>query len=90
MSPSADALAMFADFGVDATLNGVQVRGLFDNGSTQVLNTMLGGNPQFTCLASDAGTDARGKILIVEAVSYTVREVKPDGTGFMLFELDQS
>lgn len=78
-----------ADFGVAATLNGVAVRGIFDNGSAAGLNNMLlGSNPTFTLASTSASSSSRGKTLVVDSVSYTVREVKPDGTGFTLLELE--
>jgi len=84
---AAIAAKLMTDF---ATLNSVAISGRFSNGSDSGLSgMMLGTNPTFTCTAADAGSDARGKILIFETVSYTVREVKPDGTGLVLFELEQ-
>lgn len=74
-----------------ATLNSVAITGKFDNGSASGLNNMmLGSNPTFTCMASDAGSASRGQTLVVNAVNYTVREVKPDGTGFTLLELEKA
>lgn len=72
-----------------ATLNGVAITGKFDNGSASGLsNMMLGSNPTFTCKTADAGSSSRGQTLVVDGVSYTVREVKPDGTGISLLELE--
>lgn len=74
-----------------ATLNGVALTGKFDNGSAAGMNNMLlGSNPTFTCLASAAGSSSRGQTLVVDTVSYTVREAKPDGTGFTLLELEKA
>lgn len=72
-----------------ATLNGVAVTGKFSNGSVSGLNNMmLGSNPTFDLTDADAGTAPRGKTLVIGAASYTVRESKPDGTGFSLLELE--
>lgn len=72
-----------------ATLNGMAVTGKFSNGSVMGMNNMmLGSNPTFNLTDSDAGSAPRGKTLIVGAASYTVREAKPDGTGFTLLELE--
>jgi len=72
-----------------ATLNGAAVTGKFSNGNAAGMNNMmLGSNPTFTCTVVDAGSDPRGKTLIVNTVNYTVRESKPDGTGFSLLELE--
>lgn len=72
-----------------ATLNGVAVTGKFSNGSASGLNNMmLGSNPTFDLTDTDAGTAPRGKTLMVGSAIYTVREAKPDGTGFTLLELE--
>ena len=72
-----------------ATLNGVAVTGKFANGNAAGLNNMmLGSNPTFTCTTAAAGSDARGKTLVVNSISYTAREAKPDGAGFTLLELE--
>jgi hypothetical protein len=73
----------------DATLDSVLITGKFANGSSAGLNNMLlGSNPTFTCTTADAGSTPRGKTLVVNSVNYTVREAKPDGTGFSVLELE--
>lgn len=85
---AANAVAAFAN--CTATLNGVAISGIFDNGSDAGLNNMmLGSNPTFTCKTADASSP-RGKTLIVDSVSYTVREAKPDGTGITVLELEKA
>lgn len=79
------AVAAFAN--CTATLNGVAIGGIFDNGSANAFNMMQGSNPTFMCATTDAAS-AVGKTLIVSGVSHTVREAKPDGTGFTLLELE--
>lgn len=72
-----------------ATLNGVAVTGKFSNGSASGLNNMmLGSNPTFTLASTSTSSSSRGKTLVVDSVSYTVREIKPDGTGMTLLELE--
>lgn len=72
-----------------ATLDGVAITGKFSNGSALGLNNMmLGSNPTFSCLDSSLPSDARGLMLVVGGASYTVREAKPDGTGYTLLELE--
>lgn len=89
MNFTEDSAAQFVDFGVDATLDGVAVSGIFDNGSQSALNnTMLGTNPTFTLASASASSSSRSKTLVVDSVSYTVREVKPDGTGMTMLELE--
>lgn len=86
MNPTAEALTLFANFGIDATLDSVSIRGIFDAASQDALN-ILGNNPVFTCLSTDAAGQ-KGKTLVVNTVSYTVREIRPDGTGFSILELE--
>lgn len=88
-----------------ATLDGVDVAGIFDSGTASGLNNMmLGTNPTFTCTKADSekysslsgystvekAMDPRGKTLVVNSVSYTVRESKPDGTGMTVLELEKA
>lgn len=91
MNPADEAATLFADFGITALMSGVPIRGIFDNSTASGLSSMmLGSNPTFTCTAAAAGSDARSKTLAVAGVNYTIREVKPDGTGFVLMELEQA
>lgn len=72
-------------------LDGVDIEGIFDNGSQAGLsNMMLGTNPTATCASSSASSSSRGKTLVVDSVSYTVRESKPDGTGMTVLELEKA
>lgn len=89
MNVAAEFAQMFADFGVSATLNAVALRGIFDNGSANAFNMLQGSNPTFACATADAAS-AVGKTLIVGGTSYTVREAKPDGTGYTVLELEQA
>lgn len=83
------AVAAFAN--CTATLNAVATDGIFDNGSDGALSGMLlGTNPTFTCSSTSASSASRGQTLVVNGVSYTVREVKPDGTGITLLELEKA
>lgn len=84
---AAHALAAFSN--CTATLDGSSISGIFDNGNATGLNgLMLGTNPVFLCATADMSGDARGKTLVANSVSYTVREAKPDGTGFSTLELE--
>lgn len=74
-----------------ARLDGVDIGIIFDNGSQAGLsNMMLGTNPTATCASTSASSSSRGKTLVVDSVSYTVREVKPDGTGMTVLELEKA
>jgi hypothetical protein len=94
MDFSADNAEYLSDFGVIAqggtcTLNGLPFDGIFNNAeSGGMAGMMIGTNPTFTCLTSAAGNAPRGQVLVVNGMSYTVREAKPDGTDFTLLELE--
>jgi len=77
------------DFGVLSTLNGTPLLGIFDNEAGNVLNMLGGQTPIFHCAAADLTSDPRGKTLIINSISYTVRDNKPDGTGLNILELEQ-
>lgn len=79
----------FADFGVDATLNGAAVRGIFDSAYGESFSGLVAGNGPVFRLASDAGHQS-GQTLVVGAVTYTVTSVEPDGTGMTTLQLEQS
>lgn len=79
---------MFADFGVDATLNGVPVRGIFDDAYGEAFGGMVSGSGPMFRLASSSNA-ARGQSLIIGAVTYAVTGVEPDGTGLTTLRLDK-
>lgn len=74
----------FADFGVDATLGGQTVRGVFDNASALGnvgLVGMAGTQPVFTLPTASIVGEPVGQTLVVSAVLYYVAVHEPDGTG---------
>ena len=72
-----------AEFAVDATLDGVAVVGIFDNGYE--LEDMGGGvsasGPSFTLPSSSVPSPVIGLPLVIGAATYKVVEPTPDGTG---------
>ena len=86
-----DDISMYMqDFSVTATLNGSALVGIFDNASVSVLTMLGGSNPIFQCAEADLGSvDPRGQTLVVNSISYIVRENKPDGNGMTQLELDK-
>ncbi len=76
--------------GGSATLNGVAIDGIFDNNSATVLNILGGSNPIFECPEANLnGADPRGLPMVINTVTYIVRENKPDGNGWTILELDK-
>ena len=79
----------FADYGVDATLNGTPVRGIFDDAYGDAFGGMVAGSgPMFRLPSSIAVS--RGNSLVLGAKSYTVVGIEPDGTGLTVLRLDQA
>lgn len=80
--------AYFADFGVDATLNGVTVRGIFDDAYGEAFGGLVAGSgPMFRLLSSVPVS--RGAALVHGASTYTVVGIEPDGTGISVLRLEQ-
>lgn len=84
-----DNAAFFTDFAVDVTINGVAVRGVFDNPYGAAFGGMVdGGGP---LLQVDSGVSvSRGNTVVIGAATYTVTGVEPDGTGITTLRLDKA
>lgn len=82
-----DFAAYFADFGVPATLNGVIVRGIFDNAYGESFSLVASSSPVFRLPSSIAV--ATGQTLVIAATTYTVVGVEPDGTGLTVLRLEK-
>jgi len=80
--------AFFTDFGVDATLNAVAVRVIFDAAYVDPLGVESSG-PVATLPTADAATAAHGQTLIVSGTTYKIRGIEPDGTGITLLRLER-
>lgn len=78
-----DLRIFFADFGVNATLNGASVRGIFDAGFAlgEVGIGMAGTQPAYTLASASVSGDPVGQHLVVGGVTYYVAAHQPDGTG---------
>lgn len=67
-------------FAVTATLDGVAVQGIFDEAGV-VDGGLAAVAPQFTLPTAQVPAEPYGKVLVIGARSFTVREHQPDGTG---------
>lgn len=78
----------FGEFGVDATLNGQPVRGIFDDAYGESFGGLIAGSgPMFRLPSSIAVS--QGQPLVLGAVSYTVTGIEPDGTGLTVLRLEK-
>jgi hypothetical protein len=83
----------FADFAVDATVNGQAVRGIFDNGfaSAEVgLVGMSSARPMLTLPTAGLSADPVGQTAVVGGTSYLVAVHQPDGTGVSTLMLERA
>jgi hypothetical protein len=79
------------EFAVDATLNGMAVRGVFDNefdASSIAVGDIAGSSPGFTLRTVDVPAKPVGKLLVLGAKTYKVVEHRPDGTGVSVLRLE--
>jgi hypothetical protein len=87
-----DLAPFFANFAVDATVNGQAVRGIFDNGFAlgAVGIGMAGTQPTLRLRTADVTADPVGQAVSVNAVAYTVAAHEPDGTGVSVLMLERA
>lgn len=81
-------------FAQTATVGGVSVTGIFDNGFAGNSGSQFGvesTSPSFTCKQADltAGFDEETTV-VINGVTYTVRDPQPDGTGMITLTLRKS
>ena len=88
---SEDLSAFFnpTEFGQAATLAGVAVAGIFDNGFDEqaLAMGMASSAPVFTLASAAVPAPVIGLFLVVGAVTYKVVESMPDGTGVTRLQL---
>ena len=76
--------AFMADFGQAATVGGVVVSGIFDNGYAMSNAGPLGmasSQPMLTLATSAVPANPVGSSVVVAGTTYTVGQHEPDGTG---------
>lgn len=73
-----------------ATLNGVEVVGMFDNSyhAGDIGIGMASSQPAFTTLTANVVGEAVGQLLTIHGTSYYVAAHEPDGTGMSLLLLE--
>jgi hypothetical protein len=89
-----DMSAFFSpsEFAIEATLDGVTVRGIFDNAfvASGYGMGMATTNPTMTMPTSQLPADPVGKPFIYGGLSYVVAEHHPDGTGMSVLMLERA
>ena len=88
-----DHALFLADFGQVATIGGVEVRAIFDNGyslgSAGVLGMATTG-PMLTLPTASVPANPVGVAALVAGVSYVVAAHEPDGTGMSMLRLERT
>ena len=79
----------FADFGVNATIGALTVPGIFDAMPAEQFG-ILGNAPSFTYELALAPSVARGSSLTIGGTAYTVQEIRKDGTGLAVLDLEKA
>lgn len=82
----------FSDFGVDVAVDGVTVRGIFDNayaGSAGGVGMAIT-NPALTLPTSSVPADPVGKTVVHASVTYAIAAHEPDGTGISILLLERA
>ncbi len=86
-----DLSTFFADFGVPATLGGMAVVGVFDNGySLGAVGPfgIAGAQPRLSLPTTQVPANPVGQACVVGSSSYLVAEHQPDGTGMSTLILE--
>jgi len=88
MDFAVDLLAMMTDFGTDATLGIVPVRGILDESPANEFGIVGGNAPRFTMKTADLPADPRAVTLTDGARTFAVRDWVNDGTGVSTLQLE--
>lgn len=80
--------AFFSDFAIDLTVNGVAVRGIFDNAFGSAFGGMIDGSGPMVRLPSSV-LAVRGNPVVIASTQYVITSVEPDGTGLTVLRLEQ-
>lgn len=75
----------FADYGVAATVNGVQVIGIFDKAYQERFGVVSGTEP--ILIVQSTVSAAEGQTVVIGSSSYKVASIEPDGTGITVLVL---
>ena len=79
------------DFGVESTFGGNTIKGIFENGYTEIEGANIGLEslaPSYTCRTSDVSSAKHGDTLTIDGVAYSIVGVQPDGQGITMLTLE--
>lgn len=79
VEPSA---AFLTDFGSDARIGGIVVRGIFDSTYQDPFGIVAGARCVLLCPDNRLPEIAVGTSVVVESISYSIAEIRPDMPGW--------
>jgi hypothetical protein len=86
----AENIALFFDtengFAKQATWQSTSVGGIFDDAYVDALG-MASSGPRFTCPTGSVGGVVQGQTIVIDAITYRIVGVEPDGTGVTVLQL---
>ena len=85
-----DYAPFLTDFGIAATVGGVAITAIFDNGYADAFGIVSGSAPVLLCSSASVSAATVGAAVSVNATSYTVREIQPDGVGMTRLLLQEA
>jgi hypothetical protein len=90
--PMNEDMAVFfnsSEFATEGLLDGVAVDGIFESGSYYEPASLIAGS-RTTFLVPSAATASTttSSTLVINAATYRVRSIEPDGTGLTLLDLE--
>jgi hypothetical protein len=87
-----ERLSMLNDFGVNVTVNGSTIKGIFDSpyGPVEVGGEVAFSIQESSVLVrtSDIPTVVQGTTMVVDGRSYVITDIQPDGTGMTTLMLE--
>lgn len=89
----AEDLSVFFDLaghGTAATVGGLAVVGIFDNGYAQAFDAVALSGPRLTLPTAAAPAATAGTAVVVAGTTYRVASVQPDGTGVTTLLLERA
>ncbi len=72
-----------------ATIGGIGIDALFDNGFMLGTMGIEGADAVITCKSADVSSVAHGTAVVVNAITYRVCGIEPDGDGLTLLRLEK-
>lgn len=94
---AADRLAFLSadEFGATATIGGTSVSGILDTESAEIdfgdgLVDHVAAMPRFECRSADVSGVAQGDEVTISGTTYTVADIRADGTGMTVLHLSEA